>query len=108
MTVRVLAMFAIVSGLLAGCPGDRGTTPTTTAKPSEGVEAATPTTALAVDRETCCAQCTAAASQDPTGADLSLVPCAEYATYVVNGERPLTDACAEWFAKSPLMVQDCR
>ncbi len=56
----------------------------------------------------CCQQCSAAASTDPSAMDLSLVPCVDYAGREVNQQQVLDAACAQWFAQSGLMVQDCR
>jgi hypothetical protein len=47
----------------------------------------------------CCAECSAGASQDPQGRDLSLLDCGQYATTV---------ACQDHFSAHPTFVQDCR
>ena len=40
--------------------------------------------------------------------DLSLVPCADYAEMLINGEAALSPTCIDWFRKQPHYVQDCR
>ena len=82
------------AGLLAGCAKQ---------KPVEAAPSPTPDL-----RSACCAQCKAAASSDPSAMDLSLVPCADYAGRIVNQALVLDAQCAQWFAESALMVQDCR
>jgi hypothetical protein len=107
-----LALIALIA-LVGGCPAGQGTGASSTASeaPSEAApatpEAVVPEPSVA-SRESCCAQCGDAARTDPSGMDISLLPCAGYAGHQVNGERVLSDACAAWFADNPLMVQDCR
>ncbi len=68
-----------------------------------------PTPAPAPDlTATCCQECVTASQTDPTAADLSLVPCADYATHIVNGEPALSEGCRAWFGEHPKLVQDCR
>lgn len=55
----------------------------------------------------CCAQCRTAASKDPQAMDLTLLPCANYAGHIVNGEQVLEQRCAEWFGAQALTVGDC-
>ena len=93
-----LAALALSAALLA--PGCSGRAPTPAPQPT-----APPPEAPAQPHHatTCCTQCDAAASQDPSGFDISLVACSEYARTpgVISAE------CQAWFAANPKMVQDC-
>jgi hypothetical protein len=55
----------------------------------------------------CCAECRAAARQDPQARDLELVECGSYAGRMVNGQPALSEACAAWFAAHPTLVGGC-
>lgn len=94
--IRLLALLAALT--LGGCarkpPPEPPPAPTAEATPDLSAE--------------CCSQCRAAASKDPSGMDLSLVECGEYAGYVVNQKAVLEPRCAAWFAQNSRMVQDCR
>ncbi len=82
--------------LLAGCAARPAPTPTATPAPTPD-EAAV-----------CCAQCIEATRRDPSGQDLSLVPCGDYAGEQINGQPALTPACVQWFGAHPKLVQECR
>ena len=58
--------------------------------------------------QTCCVQCTNAASMDPTGADISMKPCGAYSGTIVNGKVLVEDMCADYFLKKKFSVMDCR
>lgn len=67
---------------------------------------ATTPTAPAPDelRATCCAQCREAARRDPAGRDLSLDPCARWAS---DRESPVNTRCARYLADADLKLMDC-
>jgi hypothetical protein len=72
-------------------------------------DAAPPPPDPAAQRATCCAQCNAAASQDPSGMDISVSPCTKYLGVQVNGKAALDDACSAYFsANSDLSIGECR
>ena len=90
---------ALLAGmLLAGCPA-RHTGPETA--PSE------PTEPVWDPAAECCAQCRAAASQDPRGRDLSLLPCADYRHAQVNGGSAVSARCADWLDAGAKTVAEC-
>jgi len=80
--------------LLAGCAARPAPTPT-----------ATPTPDLAAE---CCRQCVDATKSDPSGQDLSMLACSEYASEQINGRPALTLSCIDWFDTNPKRVLDCR
>ncbi len=49
----------------------------------------------------CCSQCTAAASQDPAGMDISDKNCRGY-------DERLSKQCREFFEEMPRRVEECR
>ena len=71
-------------------------------------EAQAPEENAAASEQTCCAQCGAAANQDPEGRDISQKDCARYIGYVVNGAAPVDEACGEWFTANLRTVEACR
>ena len=100
--MKTMGALLFVLALVGGCP-QRAPVPEPTPEPTPEA-----TVAPVVDRASCCAQCLDGARTDPSGMDLSLEPCAGYATHLHNGQRVMTDACAAWFGEHRLMVQDCR
>ena len=107
--MRGLATVLLLS-LLAACPERSTPAPADEpqAEPATGDATPSPPESPDASRELCCSQCLEAASKDPAGMDLALVPCAEYGGYVVNGAAVLSAACAEWFTTHTTRVQDCR
>jgi hypothetical protein len=87
--------------LVAACSSGRAKT--------DGTAAATQQAAPEDPRRRCCEQCTAAASRDPTGADISGKTCTTYPAEW-NGGPGIDDECRAWFAAQPvpLAVGDCR
>ena len=82
--------------------------PATKASMEPATEAsAEPATEAMAEKVTCCAECRAAASQDPQARDLETVECGSYAGRVVNGQPALSEACAAWFRENPTMVGEC-
>ncbi len=100
----------LLLGLLAACPERSAPAPADEPQAEPASQDDTPALPEASDAsgEICCSQCLEAASKDPAGMDLALVPCSEYGGYVVNGAAVLSEACAEWFTTQPIRVQDCR
>ena len=95
----------------AGCQKPAGTAPAPTAQ-TEGVRpsasAANPTNAD--DARTrllsCCKQCSDAASRDPAGNDLTVVPCTKYrGTW--NGNPGVDEKCAALFQEQNTLVGSC-
>lgn len=87
----------LLAALLLGCPSEP-----VAPEPTPAAEASQPDLTA-----TCCAQCDAAAGQDPQAMDLTLVPCASYAGRVVNGKPALDAACGAWFSANPRTVGEC-
>lgn len=57
----------------------------------------------------CCRQCTAAASRDPAGVDLSVQPCSRYGTEPAGGGPPALDAdCARLLTEQRTLVGACQ
>lgn len=75
--------------------------------PADAAEATQPAESPGAE-ESCCSQCVAASRKDPSGMDLSLVACRDYANSLVNGTPALDPSCLEWFAQHHKLVQDCR
>ncbi len=99
--MRSLALLALAA--LCSCGSSRPAA-------NEKAAAAVQPTAPAVDlRARCCAQCTGAASRDPTGADISGKSCTAYPAEW-NGGVGVDDECRGWFVAQPatLTVGDCR
>ena len=77
--------------------------------PAPDAAPAPPPVDPAAQRATCCTQCTTAASQDPTGADISVSPCTKYIGAQVNGAPALDEACSAYFsANAELSIGECR
>ncbi len=87
--------------LLSACAGSRSSAP---APPPSSVPAG-PTDL----RARCCAQCSAAAGRDPTGADIGGKACSAYPAQFGGGVG-VDDECRAWLLEQPrpLTVRDCR
>ena len=98
--MRRLLPLLLLASLAVGCkrtPPEKPTSETSaTAEPTPSPKAV------------CCAECTDAASKDPSARDLEMVACGDYAGRVVNGAPALSDACVAWFREHPTTVGVCR
>ncbi len=90
-------LFAV---LVASCACTKSSAPAPAATQPLGTEQA--------QRERCCAQCSAAASRDPAGMDLSGKTCTSYPAEW-NGGPGVLDDCRGWFVAQPrpLTVGEC-
>ena len=89
----------LLAVLIASCACTKSSAPAPATQPL-GTEQA--------QRERCCAQCSAAASRDPAGMDLSGKTCTSYPAEW-NGGPGLQDDCRGWFVAQPrpLTVGEC-
>ncbi len=104
----------LLSSLFVACPSKRAAPEATPPgeEPSPATEAPAPRSKEARPptdlKSGCCTQCIQATQKDPTGRDLSLLPCSGYTNSLINGTPALDATCESWFASHPLLVQDCR